>query len=81
MMVKNWTIRLKCDEQCKRHCMKDIQERVLQITNPVSEADGYGIGYSGGRFRTEHAVDEEDVAEIDKLLEVVGAVSITELGG
>ncbi|GFW25139.1 hypothetical protein TNCV_4827151 [Trichonephila clavipes] len=28
--------------------------------------------------RTEHAVDEEDVAEIDKLLEVVGAVSITE---
>ncbi|GFU36750.1 hypothetical protein TNCV_365201 [Trichonephila clavipes] len=31
--------------------------------------------------RTEHAVDEEDAAEIDKLLEVVGAVSITELGG
>ncbi|GFX25493.1 hypothetical protein TNCV_1407591 [Trichonephila clavipes] len=31
--------------------------------------------------RTEHAVDEEDAAEIDKLLEVAGAVSITELGG
>ncbi|GFX39115.1 hypothetical protein TNCV_359291 [Trichonephila clavipes] len=31
--------------------------------------------------RTEHAVDEEDEEEIDKLLEVVGAVSITELGG
>ncbi|GFX62104.1 hypothetical protein TNCV_2228301 [Trichonephila clavipes] len=28
--------------------------------------------------RTDHAVDEEDAAEIDKLLEVVGAVSITE---
>ncbi|GFV53294.1 hypothetical protein TNCV_1645261 [Trichonephila clavipes] len=31
--------------------------------------------------RTEHAVDEEDAAETDKLLEVVGAVSITEVGG
>ncbi|GFT31865.1 hypothetical protein TNCV_697861 [Trichonephila clavipes] len=24
---------LKCDEQCKRHGMKDIQEHVLQTTN------------------------------------------------
>ncbi|GFU78033.1 hypothetical protein TNCV_4855111 [Trichonephila clavipes] len=31
--------------------------------------------------RTEHVVDEEDAAEIDKLLEVMGAVSITELEG
>ncbi|GFW95747.1 hypothetical protein TNCV_19781 [Trichonephila clavipes] len=30
--------------------------------------------------RTGHAVDEEDAAEIDKLLEAVETVSITELG-
>ncbi|GFU97986.1 hypothetical protein TNCV_3150271 [Trichonephila clavipes] len=31
--------------------------------------------------RTEHAVDEEDAAEIDKLSDAMGTVSIKELGG
>ncbi|GFW07316.1 hypothetical protein TNCV_3695081 [Trichonephila clavipes] len=38
MMVKNGQSIKKCDEQCKRHGMKDIQEHVLKQQMPVCEA-------------------------------------------
>ncbi|GFT08417.1 hypothetical protein TNCV_2751421 [Trichonephila clavipes] len=41
----------------------------------------YGTGCSGDSLKTGHAVDEEDAAKIDELLEVVGAVYAKGIGG
>ncbi|GFT50990.1 hypothetical protein TNCV_2585881 [Trichonephila clavipes] len=63
-----------------RHKLSYPRHRLLNLR--------YGIGCSGGGIsRTRHAgrgvdtdnEDEEDVIEVDKLLDVVGAVSITEI--
>ncbi|GFX53432.1 hypothetical protein TNCV_4652221 [Trichonephila clavipes] len=60
--------------------LSDTGLRVLRTQMPEQIPAEKRTGHAGKGVDID-TVDEEDVAEVDKLLEVVGVVSITEIGG
>ncbi|GFS86355.1 hypothetical protein TNCV_1681121 [Trichonephila clavipes] len=87
LILEKWRRNFKgCNHPYVIHILDSAQAHISRhirsyLPHPL-RTRRYGIGCSGGSFKNrKHAADEEDAIEVDKLLEVVGVVSITEIGG